>query len=210
MIQHLLFDLDDTLYPQRAGLMREISEKMSDYMTTRVGIPAADVARVRQAYWEKFGTTLRGLYLVHHIDPQDFLDTVHNVPVEKYLQFDARLDALLAAMPRTKHIFTNAPADYARRVLDALGIARHFQNIFDINFIAYESKPHSGAYTRVLDALGARGDECAMIDDTARNLAAARELGMRTVWLRVDARAEVVSGAEFEIDSIYELEQISF
>ncbi len=205
MIRYLLFDLDDTLYPQSAGVMREIGARMNEYMTTRVGIAESEVSRVRQDYWERFGTTLRGLYIERGIDPQDFLDFVHAIRVEQYIQRDARLAAMLAALPQTKCVFTNSPGDYAERVLNALGVRAHFARVFDINFIHYESKPNLSAYTRVLDALGVRGDACALIDDTARNLAPARELGMRTILLRVNPDRADGFAPDVVIDSIYEL-----
>ncbi|MBI3536518.1 MAG: pyrimidine 5'-nucleotidase, partial [Chloroflexi bacterium] len=203
-----LFDLDDTLYPQSAGIMNAIGARMNEYMIARVGIAPDEVARLRQEYWEKFGTTLRGLYLEHAIDPQDFLQYVHDIPVESFITRDERLDALFTALPQTKSIFTNAPEDYARRVLAALGIEKHFARVFGINFIRYESKPNPAAYTIVLDALGARGDECALIDDTARNLAPARALGMKTIWLRGEKNRADGFRADAEIDSIYALAQV--
>ncbi len=181
MIKYILFDLDDTLYPTSTGLMQELSQRMSEFMMTRVGIPASDVARVRQEYWERYGTTLRGLYIERHIDAQAFLNYVHDVDVARYLHPDARLDAMLAQLPQQKDVFTNAPADYARRVLRALGVEKHFTEIFDINFIEYESKPTLFAYEKVLAALNAPADACMLVDDTARNLAPAKNLGMWTV-----------------------------
>ncbi|MDE3091751.1 MAG: pyrimidine 5'-nucleotidase, partial [Chloroflexota bacterium] len=63
MTRYILFDLDDTLYPTSAGLMHEISARMSEFMVARVGIPASEVDRVRRDYWARYGTTLRGLYI---------------------------------------------------------------------------------------------------------------------------------------------------
>lgn len=181
MIKHILFDLDDTLYSTATGLMQELSQRMSEFMMSRVGIPASDVTRVRQDYWERYGTTLRGLYIERHIDAQAFLNYVHDVDVAKYLRPDARLDAMLAQLPQQKYVFTNAPAEYARRVLRALGVEKHFTEIFDINFIEYESKPTPFAYEKVLAALYAPADACMLVDDTVRNLAPAKKLGMWTV-----------------------------
>lgn len=211
MIRYILFDLDDTLYPTSAGMMDEISARMSEWMMTRLGVPADDVDRQRQDYWERYGTTLRGLYIERHIDPQDFLDFVHNIRIEKYLRADARLDALLARLPQTKAIFTNAPAEYARRVLRVLGIEKHFAEIFDINFIAYQSKPASSAYERVLAALPVRADECLIVEDTARNLVPAKKLGMTTVWLDGGNNRHGSEGresADFVITTIYDVARI--
>ena len=208
MIRYILFDLDDTLYPTSAGLMHEISARMSEFMVEQVGISPKEVDRVRRDYWARYGTTLRGLYIERHIDAQAFLDYVHDIDLVKYLRPDARLDAMLAALPQHKSIFTNAPANYARNVLRALGIEKYFAEIFDINFIAYESKPTPSAYTKVAAALPVRADECLMIDDTARNLAPAKALGMRTVWLDGNDNPRAAEGsdsADFVIRTIYDV-----
>ncbi len=183
MIRYLLFDLDETLYPFSTGLMQKINERMNEFMVKNLGVPEEEVSAMRQAYWRTYGTTLRGLYVEKHIDAQAFLNYVHDIALEHYLHADEELDALLGTLQQDKYIFTNAPADYARRVLRVIGIERHFQKIFDINFIEYESKPAASAYQKVLAALNARGEECLMIDDAARNLAPAQALGIKTVLL---------------------------
>ncbi|CAG0988521.1 partial FMN hydrolase / 5-amino-6-(5-phospho-D-ribitylamino)uracil phosphatase, partial [Gammaproteobacteria bacterium] len=43
------------------------------------------------------------------------------------------------------------------------------------------SKPDPHAYECILDIIGARGDECVLIEDNARNLRPARALGMTTI-----------------------------
>jgi putative hydrolase of the HAD superfamily len=212
MIRYILFDLDDTLYPTSNGMMHEVSERMNEFMITRVGIPAHDVTRQRRDYWERYGTTLRGLYIEKQIEPQEFLGFVHDVNVESYIQFDARLDAMLASLPQAKSVFTNAPGDYARRVLRALGVEKYFENVFDINFIRYESKPARSAYERVIAALPVRAEECLLIDDTARNLVPAKNLGMRTAWLESPQTWQAEggdSGADFVIRSVYDVENLS-
>ena len=211
MIQYILFDLDDTLYPTASGLMHEISARMSEFMVEQAGISRQEVDRVRRDYWSRYGTTLRGLYIERHIDAPAFLDYVHDVDLAKYLRPDSRLDATLAALPQTKSIFTNAPANYARRVLRALGVEKHFVEIYDINFIAYESKPTPSAYAKVASALPVRADECAMIDDTARNLVPAKQLGMQTVWLDGNDNPRAEEGresADFVIQTIYDVTKI--
>lgn len=211
MIRYILFDLDDTLYPTAAGLMREISARMSEFMVEQVGISPREVDRVRQDYWARYGTTLRGLYIERQMDPQAFLDYVHDVDLAKYLRPDARLNAALAALPQMKSIFTNAPANYARNVLGALGIEKHFTEIYDINFIAYESKPAPAAYVKVAAALPVRTVECVMIDDTARNLVPAKALGMQTVWLDGNDNPRAAEGkesADHIIKTIYDVAKI--
>jgi putative hydrolase of the HAD superfamily len=208
MIRYILFDLDDTLYPTSAGLMDDISQRMNEFMITRLDVPAHDVARQRKDYWERYGTTLRGLYIERHIDPQAFLNFVHDVNVAKYLGADARLDQMLAQIAQTKSVFTNAPADYARRVLDALGVAHHFAEIFDINFIEYQSKPTAFAYDKVVAALPVPPRACVMIDDTPRNLAPAQRLGMKTILLNRENHLTKPNGVDAIAQTIYDVAQI--
>jgi putative hydrolase of the HAD superfamily len=211
MIKYILFDLDDTLYPTSAGLMNEISQRMSEYMVAQIGISPADVDRVRREYWARYGTTLRGLYIERHIDAQAFLDYVHDVDLHQYLRPDPRLDATLAALPQQKSIFTNAPANHARNVLRALGVNKYFGDIFDINFIGYESKPTPSAYVQVANALPVRAEECLMIDDTARNLVPAKKLGMQTVWLDGNDNPRAAEGsdaADYVIKTIYDVPKV--
>ena len=211
MIRHILFDLDDTLYATNSGMMQEISQRMSEYMVTRVGISRDDVERQRKDYWARYGTTLRGLYVERHIDPHDFLDFVHDVDVEGCLQPDPRLETMLAQLPQAKSIFTNAPGNYGRRVMRALGVEKYFDAVFDIHFIEYASKPNQLAYDRVVAAVPVAPTECLMIDDTARNLVPAKKLGMTTVWLNGTEDRYGTEGresADFIIASVYDVARL--
>lgn len=181
MIQYILFDLDETLYPATSGLMPAIGERMRLYLEKRYQLDPAAAHELQKRYWNQYGTTLRGLILEREIDPGDYLLFVHDVDVSQFLEPDERLDALLQEIPYPKVIVTNADAPHARRVLERLGIAAHFRQIFDIVFMQYECKPARAAYEHVLAALQVRGEDCILIEDSARNLAAARELGIRTV-----------------------------
>ena len=144
MIKYILFDLDDTLYPTSAGLMTEISQRMSEYMVARIGISPADVDRVRHDYWARYGTTLRGLYLERHIDAQAFLDYVHDIDLDKYLQTDARLDTALAALPQPKSIFTNASAKHARKCSACAGRRSVFQR--DLRYQFHRLRKQAGSF----------------------------------------------------------------
>ncbi len=183
MTKYILFDLDETLYPPTSGLMPAVSERMRLYLEREYAMPAERAHELQKRYWREYGTTLRGLMLEHEINPRHYLEFVHDVDVAQYLEPNPRLRAQLQQIPFAKMIMTNADVPHAQRVLARLGIADQFQEIFDIVFFEYECKPARGAYERVLRALAARGDECILVEDTARNLDNARRLGMRTILL---------------------------
>lgn len=183
MVQYVFFDLDETLYPPSSGLMNAVSDRMRLYLQQEYAMPPERAHALQTRYWREYGTTLRGLMLEYGINPQRFLEFAHDVDVAQYLEPAPQLRAQLQQIPLTKVIVTNADVPHAQRVLARLGVADQFQAIFDVVFFEYECKPARGAYERVLRALAARGDECILVEDTPRNLDAARELGIRTILL---------------------------
>ena len=210
-LKYILFDLDETLYPSRSGLMAEIGELMSRFMEERLDMPPSEVPTLREHYYRVYGTTMRGLQIHHGIDPEDYLAYVHDLPLEDYIGPNDELDRVLAEIETEKTIFTNASAEHARRVLAILGIERHFDRIIDVRAMGYMSKPAPEAYQRALEILGVAGDECLLVDDRARNLAPAKELGMITVLVsneKATTRQDPSQDADFVIGEVAEIEEV--
>jgi putative hydrolase of the HAD superfamily len=197
----ILFDLDNTIYPLGSGVMELISQRISRFMAEQMGLPPDEVNRLRHDYWVQYGTTLRGLQIHYGVDPEEYLAFVHDIPVEDLLHPDPELDWMLAELAPEKTIFTNATTEHARRVLQALGVERHFSRVFDIRFLDYRSKPNEDAYRRVLDALSVAADQCLLVEDSARNIEPARALGMKTVLVGEGP----ADGADFTIPRILDL-----
>lgn len=200
-LRYVLFDLDETLYPRHAGVMQQISALMTQYIVERLGLTEEGAHALRRRYWEQYGTTLAGLRANYHIDAREFLAYVHNLPVEEYLIPNGELDAALGRIPLVKVVFTNASREHAQRVLDVLGIAHHFARIFDIAEVDYACKPNPQAYRRILELLDARAGECILVEDSTRNLAPAKALGMVTVL--VDGEKD--ASADFAIRNIVQI-----
>ncbi|MBL7182869.1 MAG: pyrimidine 5'-nucleotidase [Anaerolineae bacterium] len=210
-LKYILFDLDETLYPSRSGLMAEIGQLMSRYMEERLRMPPTEVPTLREHYYHVYGTTMRGLQIHHGIDPEDYLAYVHDLPLEDYIGPNDELDRVLAEIGTEKAIFTNASAEHAHRVLTILGIARHFSHIIDVRALGYIAKPDPEAYRRALGILGAEGDECLIVDDRVPNLATAKELGMITVLVSEDetgSRQNPSPNADFIIGEVTEIGEV--
>jgi putative hydrolase of the HAD superfamily len=181
MIRTILFDLDDTLYPRQAGIMGQIRALILRYIQTRLDLSTAEADDLRWHYLELYGTTMRGLQVNHHIDPDEYLRYVHDIPLNEYLRPNPRLDGVLASLPQEKIIFTNASREHAEAVLAVLGIRRHFAQIVDVRDMDYESKPQPTAYRRICELLNVQPNECLLVEDNVRNLQPAKLLGMTTV-----------------------------
>jgi putative hydrolase of the HAD superfamily len=183
----LFFDLDDTLYPPGNGLWDAIRDRMNLYMVERMKLPESEVPILRKKYYEAYGTTLRGLQKHHVIDVDDFLDYVHTLPLKEFIRPDPALRSLLLSLPQPKWIFTNADAPHADRVLAELGVADCFAGIVDIRATGFACKPQALAYEKALALAGAIDPQhCVLFDDSTRNLAPARELGLFTILVGTD------------------------
>jgi putative hydrolase of the HAD superfamily len=205
MFQAILFDLDNTLYTEESGIFELIDQRMNEWLISRLNIPEEECREFRHKYFVKYGTTLRGLMLHHNVDPKDFLDYVHDVPVLEFLSADEELRRTLEQIHTRKIIFTNSDAKHATRILDALGIRDLFEKIFDIEAMQFVPKPNREAYQLALDYLGIAASDCLLIDDMERNLRPARELGMQTIL--IGARTPD-SGPDHVIGNIKELSAI--
>ena len=192
MFRFLIFDLDETLYPRNAGLMQEIGVRINRYLIENLHLPQDQANELRQRYYNQHGTALRGLVVERpDVDPEDYLHYVHDIRLSDYIRPDPVLGAMLRSLPLNKVIFTNATVEHAQNVLNILGIADQFADIIDVRRVEYVSKPNVGAYERLLDILQARGDECILIEDAARNLLPGRGLGMTTILVDSEDCAQV-------------------
>ncbi|MCX8061176.1 MAG: pyrimidine 5'-nucleotidase [Anaerolineales bacterium] len=187
------FDLDDTLYDKQSGLWDAIRQRMSLYMHERLGMSWEVIPNLRRHYFETYGTTLRGLQLHHQVDADDYLEYVHDLPLNEYIQPDPELREMLLTLPLRRFIFTNADRDHAKRVLQTLEIADCFEGIIDVRAIHFYCKPEPQAYQIALKI--AQIDDakrCIYLDDSLVNLVEARKLGFYTVLVGQDGIAPEV------------------
>ena len=182
-IEHWVFDLDNTLYSASSSLFPQIDIRMRQFIAERLGLPLDEAFRLQKRYYREFGTTLRGLMLVDKLEPDDFLDYVHDID-HGVLDLSPRLDSALAKLPGRKVIFTNGTERHAVKVLERLGISRHFEAIFDIVAAHYVPKPSPEAYALMLARHTLKAKGTAMVEDIHRNLAPAAKIGMTTIWVR--------------------------
>jgi putative hydrolase of the HAD superfamily len=197
-----LFDLDNTLYAKSTGVMDVVSQRINEYMALRLGMDEATIKTLRPRYWEQYGTTMRGLMLEHGTNADDYLDYVHAFSVQEFLAPNVELDAVLQQLPWRKVIFTSSTRNHVQQVLEALAIAQYFARTFDIRDTGLICKPDPAAYQVVLQALGLKAEQCLLVDDSLPNLQTAAALGMVTVWVGSQERADGVTWAIDRIECI--------
>ena len=181
-VREWIFDLDNCLYPASSALFELIDERMGAYIQRLLDCDPDEARRVQKAHFHEHGTTLAGLMKEHGIDPHDFLADVHDVALDR-VQCDERLAQLLPRLPGRRFVFTNGDAPYARRVLDAIGISEHFDDLHDIHASSYRPKPDPYGYALLCERFGIDPSRALLADDMVQNLAPAKALGMTTIWV---------------------------
>jgi putative hydrolase of the HAD superfamily len=178
----VFFDLDDTLYPSSSGVWHAIGERIQAFVMDRLGLTYDEATQLRRTYFDQYGTTLNGLWHNHGIDPSDYLEYVHAVPIEDMIRPDPDLSSMLQELPQKRIVFTNASRQHAERVLACLGISAHIDSIVDLFALEMTNKPERAAYGRALELAGESDPGlCVLADDLPRNLVPARAMGMTTV-----------------------------
>jgi putative hydrolase of the HAD superfamily len=185
-----VFDLDNTLYPHHLNLWQQVDERIRAYVARFLDVGREEAFRVQKDYYRRYGTTMRGLMTEHGLDPDDFLEFVHEID-HSPLTPDAALGAAIEALPGRKLILTNGTRKHADAVTRRLAIGHHFEGVFDIVAAELEPKPAPQTYDRFLKAHGVDPARSAMFEDLARNLAVPHALGMTTVLVVPQGTREV-------------------
>jgi putative hydrolase of the HAD superfamily len=181
-IRNWIFDLDNCLYPASTGLFSLIDERMGAYIQRLLDCDPVEAKRVQKAHFHEHGTTLAGLMREQGVDPHHFLDDVHAIPLDR-VTADERLGSALSRLPGRKFVFTNGDAPYARRVLQAIGIDTHFDELHDIHASDLRPKPDPYGYRLLCERFAIDPAQALLADDMVQNLAPAKPLGMTTVWV---------------------------
>ena len=181
-IRDWVFDLDNTLYPHHSNLFAQIDVKMTAYMSDLLQVSQEEARVLQKELYRDFGTTLNGLIRTHDIDPDDFLQKVHDIDYS-WLSPDPDLGEAIRALPGRKFIFTNGDRGHAERTARQLGILDHFDDIFDIVAAGLTPKPAAETYDKFTQLHKVAGPDAVMFEDLARNLEVPKRLGMTTVLI---------------------------
>src|SRR5215472_6980896 len=89
-----VFDLDNTLYPATCNLFAQVDRRMGEFIARLLGVPFVYARHLQKSYYRQFGTTLSGLMQVHKIDPEPFLDYVHDIDLSVVPELPALAKAI--------------------------------------------------------------------------------------------------------------------
>jgi len=171
VIKRLLFDLDNTLYSARYGLEDNVVRRIGEFVSALLGISQEEVREIRKANIRQYGTCLEWLMAEEGFtDIEPYLEAVHPKGEADSLPRDEKLRGLLASIPIPKAILTNSPREHVDLILDKLGIADLFIDIFDIRETNFRGKPQKEVFDNALNKLGVIAPEVLFIDDNPHNV----------------------------------------
>lgn len=231
---HVLLDLDDTLYREER-VAHCVRGHIEEFCAKELGI--ANAREVTLDLYQRYGTTMSGLAQIGHaLDPDHWHERVHApLKYEELLARDDRLVEMLRRLRTPKLVFTNADRkhmDVCLRLLGATtdsvgwaGEGYYFENVQKLgaerglvpdaahpaaghNGKGFLAKPSPALFRMVAEHAGAPSPRtCVFVDDSVRNVSAARSVGMFTVLVG-RRRDEVVPGADLCVESVLELPEV--
>jgi len=184
-IKYWLFDLDNTLYSGDTKVFDQVDKKMSFFISKKLNVSLEEAKVIQKSYFHEYNTTLNGMIKNHNIDAKEFLEFVHDVDLN-FLKEDLDLHNELNNLVGKKYIFTNGSKAHAKNVTQRIGIENLFDGVFDIVDSDFIPKPSIEPYKKIIQKYGIDPEYCIFIEDIARNLKPAYDLGMKTVWIKND------------------------
>jgi len=141
---------------------------------------------MQKYYYQRHGTTLRGLVDEKIADADAFLEFVHDID-RSGLAPNPQLAREISRLPGRRLIFTNGSRNHAILTARQLGLDGLFEDAFDIVAAGLTPKPTEAAYDAFLERCRVDPRTAAMFEDVARNLAVPKAKGMTTTLVTTKA-----------------------
>jgi putative hydrolase of the HAD superfamily len=190
-LKAIVFDLDDTLYPERSYALSGFAA-VADWAEGALGVPREDGFLLLEDHFE---AGVRGDTFNRWLE-------AHSLPIEPWVKEMVRQyrdhKPELEPFPETVSVLEDLHASYQlalitqghkagqQRKLEALNLTKYFEPTIILGEDERDDwKPSAKPFERVLSALGVVGAAAAYIgDNPLKDFVGARQLGMKTVWVR--------------------------
>ncbi|KAJ1423797.1 Pyrimidine 5-nucleotidase [Sesbania bispinosa] len=163
-------------------------------------------------------TEALSLALGYDITAEDYHSFVHGRLPYDLIKPDFQLRKLLRTIKQRKIIFTNSDRIHALRALDRLGIKDCFEQIICFETInpdlPYSTrpdefpvllKPSLDAFKIAIHAGNVDPRRTLFLDDSVRNIAAGKEMGLYTVLVGKTVKSK---GADYAVESVHSVAEV--
>lgn len=182
----LIFDLDGTLYSHANGYEAHFRSKIFEYMRTKLGVEDGREEAIWKELFQVHNQSLKGLRAGGYvIDDEEYWEFIRG-GTDEYLKPDARVHRAVEAMPcRRRVVFTNCNEKQAWKAICSLQLDKYFreEDVFGASFMGNHCKPEEVVFKKLLQAIDARPEKCAMFEDSLKNLKQAKAMGMTTIFV---------------------------
>jgi putative hydrolase of the HAD superfamily len=220
LIRAIVFDLDDTLYPERQFVLSGFRE-VGDWISRTHGI-AGFYERATRLFNDGrrgniFDVALDELGVVH---AKEFIRQMVAIYRDHKASLALYEDAQWAISNFKKDkklgVLTDGFLVTQRNKVAALGIEPHFDTIiYSDEFGREHWKPSERPYIRIMEVLQCAGKECVYVaDNPAKDFVAAKALGWQTIQIRrkdgeyAEIHPSASHAADSVIHSLFHLERL--
>ena len=176
-----------------------IDNNMKRFISKKLDVSFDEAFRLQKKFYLEFGTTLFGLMKYHNVNPDEFLDFVHDIDLTK-IKKSKGLKYRINNLPGTKILFTNGDEKYAKRVLESLGIEDSIDQIYDIKRANYLPKPKFETYLRLIKEFNINPQKTVFFEDIEKNLEPAHKLGITTVHIKENFNSSQINKSKEFVD----------
>lgn len=74
-----VFDLDNTLYPHHVNLWQQVDARITEFVCNWLNLTPVEARKIQKDYYQRFGTTMRGMMTLHGVRADDYLAYVHKI-----------------------------------------------------------------------------------------------------------------------------------
>ncbi|MCK5343001.1 MAG: HAD-IA family hydrolase, partial [Candidatus Heimdallarchaeota archaeon] len=147
-----------------------------------------------------------GIQYHYDIDPNVYLNYVHDIHVYDIIKPDAQLQQSLIKSSLPKWIVTNSDRNHSMRVLDALGIRDQFKDIIDVWASDYNPKPSPHFFETSLKISELTSPKSIIFfDDIQQNVLGAKKFGFIPVFVGEGIIADEIDN---QIEKIHDFPKI--
>ncbi len=185
----VVFDLDDTLYPERR-FARSSCAAVARLVAREYAVPAAATYRLLVSHCRAGNRAgmLQALCEAHGLPDADVARLVETIRAHRpRLRLPASSRTVLAELRQAGHrlgVLTNGlPATQAQKVA-VLGVGTLVDAVVYAEACAAGGKPAAACFATVLDRLGVDAAAAVFVGDhPVKDVAGAAAAGMRTIWI---------------------------
>ena len=163
--KHLLFDMDNTLYPSSSAMDKGITRRMLECVADFFHCDMEKAVELRAERIIHYSTTLEWLRAEGMTDVEGFLAHVHPDNEADELPPQPGLREFLISLNMPMSVLTNAPHEHADTVLGKLGIADLYEAVTDIRDAGFNGKPYPDAFMAALHKVGTDVENTLFLDD---------------------------------------------